>query len=66
MSGDRISALRHAREIAEELRRHGMAAPPTYASMAHEFQDLVRTRGYAAGLTGSETPRGARPGASRG
>jgi hypothetical protein len=56
ITGDRIKALRHARQIADELRWRGMAVPPVYASMAHRFQDLVRTGGYAAWLAGSATP----------
>jgi hypothetical protein len=67
MSDDRISALRHAREIVDDQRWRGMAVPPVYASMADEFQAVVTSGAYAAWLADSETARhqAARPGASR-
>ena len=47
MNGDKIRALRHAREIVSDLRWRGLAVPPIYASMAQEFQALVRSGAYA-------------------
>jgi hypothetical protein len=44
----RIRMLRHAREVVADLRWRGMAVPPIYASMAEEFQALVRSGAYAA------------------
>jgi hypothetical protein len=46
--GDRVRALRFAREIASDLRWRGMPVPWVYAHMADEFQDLVRSGAYAA------------------
>jgi hypothetical protein len=48
VNGDSVRALRHAREIAADLRWHGMAVPRVYEDMAGEFQDLVRSGAYAA------------------
>jgi hypothetical protein len=48
VSSDRISALRHAREIVYDMRWRGIAVPPLYASMAEEFQALVDSGDYAA------------------
>lgn len=53
VADDRIRALRHAREVAEDLRWRGTAVPPVYASMADEFQALVRSGAYAAWLASS-------------
>jgi hypothetical protein len=52
VNGDRIRAIRHAREIVDDLRWRGMAVPPVYASMADEFSALVRSGQYAAWLAG--------------
>jgi hypothetical protein len=48
VNGDRISALRHAREIIYDMRWRDMTVPPLYTSMAEEFQALVRSGAYAA------------------
>jgi ribulose 1,5-bisphosphate synthetase/thiazole synthase len=58
VNGERIRALRHAREIVDDMRWRGMAVPPVYASMADEFSALVRSGEYAAWLAGSTKPRG--------
>jgi hypothetical protein len=49
-NGDRIRALRHAREIVQDMRWQGMAVPPLYATMAEEFRALVRSGDYDAWL----------------
>ena len=54
VNADRIRALRHAREVVADLRWRGMAVPPVYASMAEEFQALVRSGAYAAWVTASQ------------
>jgi hypothetical protein len=46
--GDKVRALRFAREIAFDLRWRGMPVPWVYTHMADEFQDLVRSGAYAA------------------
>jgi hypothetical protein len=48
VNDDTIRALRHAREVVSDLRWRGMTVPPIYASMAEEFQALVRSGAYAA------------------
>jgi hypothetical protein len=57
MNGDRVRALRHAREIVHDMRRHGMPVPALYASMADEFHVLVRSGGYAAWLSAPQRQR---------
>ena len=47
MTGDKIRALRHAREIVEDMHWRGMHVPRLYQSMAEEFRDLVRSGAYA-------------------
>jgi hypothetical protein len=48
VNGDRIRALRYAREVVSDMCWLGMAVPPLYASMADEFHGLVRSGAYAA------------------
>jgi hypothetical protein len=48
LNGDTIRALRHAREIVDDMRWRGMTLPPVYISMADEFWALVRSGAYAA------------------
>jgi hypothetical protein len=48
VNGDEVKARRHAREIAQDLRWHGMTVPPLYGHMAWEFQEMVRSGEYAA------------------
>ena len=57
VSGERIRALRHAREVVDEFHWRGMAVPPVYARMADEFKALVASGVYAAWLSDSGTPR---------
>jgi hypothetical protein len=52
-NGDKIRALRHAREIVQDMRWQGMAVPPLYDSMAEEFRALVRSGDYDAWLADS-------------
>ena len=47
-NGDRIRALRRAREIVSDLRWRGMAVPPLYICMAEQFQGLAESGAYAA------------------
>jgi hypothetical protein len=47
MNGDRIRALRHAREIVDDMHWRGMPVPPLYQCMAVEFRALVRSGAYA-------------------
>jgi hypothetical protein len=54
VNDDTIRALRHAREIVSDLRWRGMTVPPIYASMAQEFQALVRSGAYAAWVASAE------------
>jgi hypothetical protein len=54
MNGARIRALRYAREVVADLRWRGMAVPALYASMAEEFQALVRSGAYAAWVASSQ------------
>jgi hypothetical protein len=51
---DSVRALRHAREIVDDMRWRGMAVPPCYASMAEEFHALVRSGAYATWVAASE------------
>ncbi len=44
---DRVRALRHAREIVDDMHWRGMTVPALYAFMAEEFRDLVRSGAYA-------------------
>ena len=57
VSGERIRALRHAREVVDEFHWRGMAVPPVYARMSDEFKALVASGAYAAWLSDSGTPR---------
>jgi hypothetical protein len=43
----RVRALRQAREIVADMRWLGMPVPALYASMAEQFQGLVRSGAYA-------------------
>ena len=54
MNDDTIRALRHTREIVSDLRWRGMTVPPIYASMAEEFQALVRSGAYAAWVASAQ------------
>jgi hypothetical protein len=54
VSGDRVRALRYAREVVDDLRWRGMAVPPVYAGMAEEFRALVRSGGYTAWVAGRD------------
>jgi hypothetical protein len=54
VNGDRIRALRYAREVASDLRWRGMTVPALYTSMAEEFQALVRSGAYAAWVAFAE------------
>ena len=47
MNGDEVKARRHAREIVQDLRWHGMTVS-LYGHMAWEFQELMRSGEYAA------------------
>ena len=47
MTGDKIRALRHAREIADDMHWRGMHVPALYQCMAEEFRDLVQSGAYA-------------------
>ena len=44
---DRIRALRHARELVDDMHWRGMPVPALYAFMAEEFQALVASGAYA-------------------
>jgi hypothetical protein len=54
VNDDTIRTLRHAREVVADLRWWGMAVPPIYASMAQEFQALVRSGAYAAWVASTQ------------
>lgn len=56
MNGHQIEARRRAREVVGDLRWQGMTVPPLYARMAGEFEDLVRTGGYAAWVAANRQP----------
>jgi hypothetical protein len=58
VNGDRIRALRYAREVVWDMRWLGMTVPPLYASMAEEFQVLMRSGAYAAWVASLEKARG--------
>jgi hypothetical protein len=61
VNADGIRALRYAREVVADLRWCGMTVPTIYASMAEEFQALVRSGAYAAWVAASQkTTREAR------
>jgi hypothetical protein len=55
-TSDRIRSLRHARDIAYDLRWRGISLPPLYARMTDEFAHLVDTGEYAAWV--AAPPRG--------
>jgi hypothetical protein len=55
VSSDSIRALRHAREIVDDMRWLGMTVPPCYTSMAEKFQALVRSGAYATWVATSQT-----------
>ena len=61
VNGDRVRALRYAREVADDLRWRGMAVPPVYAGMAEEFRALVRSGDYAAWVAGRDQDAAAAP-----
>jgi hypothetical protein len=61
VNGDRIRALRYAREVADDLHWRGMAVPSVYASMAEEFRALVRSGDYAAWVAGYDQAAAAPP-----
>ena len=44
---DRVRALRHAREIVDDMHWRGMTVPPLYQCMAEEFHALVQSGAYA-------------------
>jgi hypothetical protein len=54
VNAGRVRALRHAREVVFDLRWRGMTVPPVYASMAEEFQALVRSGAYAAWVASAQ------------
>ena len=54
MNGDEVKARRHAREIVQDLRWHGMTVPPLYGHMAWEFQELMRSGEYAAWVAANQ------------
>ena len=56
MNGYEIKARRHAREIVYNLRWQGIIVPPIYDHMADEFQDMVRSGGYAAWVAAYQKP----------
>jgi hypothetical protein len=66
VNGYQIEARRRAREVVGDMRWQGMTVPPLYARMAGEFEDLVRTGGYAAWVAANRQPaltgRQSRPG----
>jgi hypothetical protein len=56
VTGDGLKARRYAREIVGEMRWRGMTVPRLYARMAGEFEDLVRSGGYAAWVAANQRP----------
>ena len=58
MNGYEVKARRHARQIVQDMRWHGMTVPSVYADMAGEFQELVRNGEYADWVA---RPRPSRP-----
>jgi hypothetical protein len=63
VNGNRIRALRYAREVVSDLRWRGMTVPALYTSMAEEFHALVRSGAYTAWVASAEKARasGLRP-----
>ena len=61
VNGDRVRALRYAREAVDDLRWRGMAVPPVYVGMAEEFRVLVRSGDYAAWVAGLDEAADAPP-----
>ena len=57
VNGDRIRALRYAREVVFDMRWRGMSVPLLYISMAEEFQGLVRSGTYAAWVASQSSSR---------
>jgi hypothetical protein len=57
VNGERVRALRYARETVNDLRWRRIAVPPVYVGMADEFQALVRSGDYAAWLAGNGKAR---------
>jgi hypothetical protein len=57
VNGDRIRALRYAREVVLDMRWRGMSVPLLYISMAEEFQGLVRSGTYAAWVASKSSSR---------
>jgi hypothetical protein len=54
VNGNRIRALRYAREVVSDMRWRGMTVPALYTSMAKEFQALVRSGAYTAWVASAE------------
>jgi hypothetical protein len=54
VNGDRIRALRYAREVVSDLRWRGMTVPALYTGMAEEFHALVRSGAYTAWVASAE------------
>jgi hypothetical protein len=66
VNSDHIRALRHARELAADMRWRGLTVPPLYDRMAGEFQDLVDSGDYAKWVaTGTGPPALSRPASGR-
>ena len=57
MTGERVRALRHARELVDDFRWRGLVVPGWYASRAEEFRAMVASGAYAAWLASPGTPR---------
>jgi hypothetical protein len=57
LNGDTIRALRHARDIASDMRWRGITVPLIYTCMAEKFQALARSGAYAAWVASSEKAR---------
>jgi hypothetical protein len=57
VDGDRVMALRYAREVVFDMRWHGMSVPLLYISMAEEFQGLVLSGTYAAWVASQSSSR---------
>ena len=55
VNGNRIRALRYAREVVSDLRWRGMTVPALYTSMAEEFRALDNSSGaYTAWVASAE------------
>jgi hypothetical protein len=54
VNGGEVEARRHAREIIQDMRWHGMTVPPLYGHMAWEFQELVHSGEYAAWVAANQ------------